>query len=636
MAQKSNSNTKRRIVVAAVAVAAALVLVLVLWPSGDKQKIGPTYTVRRQDLVISVREGGSLIPHGAAPIKCEVEGQTRIIRLVPDGTIITEQDVQEGRVLVELDSSGLTDKFAQQEITVQSAEAGYTQARESLDIRIKQNESDINAGNLRVKFAFMDLQKSLGEALATRVLAAEIDLLAIAEKSTDWPELAAQLEEIGLGGASLQKLRELQADIGFAQEEVSRAEDKFKWSTDLGPTEVGGSGYITRSEWEADRLALRRREVDLEQARLALQIYLKYELPKEAEKLSSDYREAQANLERIEAKARAEHAKAQAELVSRKSTYERQNSRLEKLATQIEHCTIRAPGSGMVVYASTGRRWNRAVIEEGATVRERQELMSIPGPNDMAVEVKVHESAVRKVAPGLRVRITPDAFKDRILWGTVKSVATTPDSQNWINPDLKVYVTLITVDEVPRDLKPGMSAQIEIMVNTLPNVVVVPVQAVTTLRGKTVCYVVMGTEPLERAVEVGETNDRFVEIKSGLSEGDQVLLHPPVAYAEAESATQDEEAGNSAEGDDQAPAREEGNGSNAPDESPKSDDGETGLPAEVSAALQRLPEEARGRALERWNNASPEEQQKMLEQFKAPHDQGESGRRRPPGEDRAR
>jgi hypothetical protein len=69
-----------------------------------------------------------------------------------------------------------------------------------------------------------------------------------------------------------------------------------------------------------------------------------------------------------------------------------------------------------------------------------------------------------------------------------------------------------------------MSAKVEILANCLSNVVYVPVQAVSPLEGKQVCYVANGRKPECRTVEIGEFNDEFIEIKNGIQAGERVLL----------------------------------------------------------------------------------------------------------------
>ena len=590
-------------------------LVAWLWPDAQNDLAGSTYRVRRRNLVISVLEGGSLISHGSLEIKSEVEGNATIISIVPDGTMLTEQDVEDGKVIVQLDASSLTDKMTQQEISVQSSSANYTQAREQYEIQKNQNESNIKAGELNVKFARMDLEKELGRDLATRVLKGKIDLAAVIGADADYETLTENLEEIGLGGSALKQLRKLQADIDLASEELTRAQTDFGFSEKLE-----AKGYITRSELAADKLLVQRRTVDLEQVKLALQLYLEYELPKNAEKLLSDSVEAGKELERTLAKARAETAKAEANLRSNEVQYNNQKDRLEKLRRQIEASTIRAPKKGMVVYASTGRgRWSTP-IEEGAQVRERQHVVSISGPRDMAVEMKVHESAVRKVSVGLPVRIVPDALKDTTLAGKVKSVSVLPDNTNsWLNPDLKVYNAIIELDEGPLDVKPGMSVQAEIMVNTLKDVLAVPIQAVTTVGGRRVCYIAEKGALAMRPVETGESNDQYIEILSGLSEGEQVLLHPPTVVEE--SAGRKEEAEEEAEEESASPEEippppePQAPAAPAPDASAEGEEeaAATGtLTSEADAALKEMPEERRAAFEERLKSMTPEEQREIL------------------------
>jgi HlyD family secretion protein len=143
----------------------------------------------------------------------------------------------------------------------------------------------------------------------------------------------------------------------------------------------------------------------------------------------------------------------------------------------------------------------------------------------MSVRVKIHESYIKKVKKGQKARITVDAFPDKVLDGEVTQVGVLPDSQNmWMNPDLKVYLTTVTIQGTNDWLKPGMSAKVEVFVSRLPDVVYVPVQAVSPVDGKQVCYLANGRKSEQRVVEVGEFNDEFIEIKNGVKEGDKVLL----------------------------------------------------------------------------------------------------------------
>ena len=175
---------------------------------------------------------------------------------------------------------------------------------------------------------------------------------------------------------------------------------------------------------------------------------------------------------------------------------------------------------------------NQEPIREGATVRERQTIITIPDLRRMGVNVKIHESYIKKIKEGQKAHITVDAFPDQPLTGKVTKVGVLPDSQNrWLNPDLKVYLTTVTIDGTNTWVKPGMSAKVEILVDHLEDVVYVPVQAIVPDGGKQFCYIVRGSEPERREVTTGEFNDEFIEIKKGLKAGERVWLNPPESEA---------------------------------------------------------------------------------------------------------
>src|SRR5262249_2241865 len=154
---------------------------------------------------------------------------------------------------------------------------------------------------------------------------------------------------------------------------------------------------------------------------------------------------------------------------------------------QIEKCKLFAPSDGLIVYSTDGNMFrmnNQAQIEEGATVRERQKIFSLPDITRMQVNAKVHESMVNKVAQEQKVNIKVDAFPTVPLTGTIKTVNPLPDQGNFLASDVKLYTTIVTIDQTFPSLRPGMTAECIVLINTLDNVLVIPVTAVLPLKGK--------------------------------------------------------------------------------------------------------------------------------------------------------
>jgi HlyD family secretion protein len=480
------------------------------------------FTVRRSNLPITVTESGDIKALNSTDIKSDVEGRTTIISIIDEGTIITPEDVNKGKILVELDSSDIKERLTQQEIIFSNEESSFTEAKEALDIQIKQNDSDIKGGEMKVRFALMDLQKYLGAAVAENLISAAANQAGADNK------IASLLDDPNLGGGSVQRLRELDGEITLTGSKFEQASNTLMWTQKLYDEK-----YVSETELRKDQLEMQSCKIQMDKAKTALELFRMYEFPKEAEKLLSDYNEAKRELERIEASARSKLAQSQAKLDSRKATYALEKERLEKWRNQLAACTIKAPVAGQVVYSSSMMgQWERRnrPIEIGAEIYERQKIISIPDTSEMKVEIKIHETWVDKIQPGQQARITVAAFPDKAFTGKVLKKAPLADPEEWLNPDLKVYSTDVSIDGTHEFLKTGMTAKVEVIIEELKNVISVPVQAVINRDGKKVCYVMSSKKPKQREVETGLFNDNFVEIKNGLTEGECCSIrHVPVS-----------------------------------------------------------------------------------------------------------
>ncbi|TVR46578.1 MAG: efflux RND transporter periplasmic adaptor subunit [Puniceicoccaceae bacterium] len=456
-----------------------------LLSGGDSAQTGPTGEVRRGDLTISVTESGSLRNRDQVIVTNRVEGRTTILWIIEEGRY-----VERGDLLVELDSSDLEDRLIEREISVQNAEAVYIRAQQELKVTESRTQSEIAQAELTLRFAILDRDKYLGD-----------------------------------DGEYAQELDRLQSNIGLAEEQMFRARQEFEDSKSLADR-----GFITPLELERDRLAYQRATVDLRIARGNLRLLEEYAHERRRQQLESDVVQARESLARTEMRAEADVVQARANYNARRQELDRQRQQLERLKTQIQMCRIVAPAAGMVVYetsVNTGRRGNREPLEAGQEVRERQELIYLPASEGMVAEVSVHESALDRIEIGMPARITVDARPGRVFNGVVRRIAPMPDAQSiWLNPDLTVYNTQIEVDA--RDLRTGMSCRAEIIVDELTDVLYVPVQSVIRYGGNHYAYVVTARGARPRRVEIGMDNNRVVHIRSGLQEGDRVLLAPPL------------------------------------------------------------------------------------------------------------
>jgi multidrug resistance efflux pump len=347
----------------------------------------------------------------------------------------------------------------------------------------------------------------------------------------------ANIDKLGDGEAK-QNLRKLEDDLQVAQKELGQAKTTLE-----GTRRLFDKGFVTKTDLERDDIAYENSRLKVQTAESARDLFLKYDFVKSAEDALSKYAQSVRELDRARRVAISKLAQAKAKLRSAQGQHQVQLRQRNDLNQQLEKCTIHAKKPGLVVYGSAGDdsyyNGGEERIREGATVRERQAIITIPDMTRMAVKVKVHESYIKKVKKSQKARITVDAFPDKILTGEVTKVGVLPDSQNrWMNPDLKVYLTTVTIDGTQDWVKPGMSTKVEILVNKIEDCLYVPVQAVSPDGDKQVCYVGGSLKPDRREVQLGEFNDEFIEVKGGLNEGDRVLLSPPDGV-ETDQARQD-------------------------------------------------------------------------------------------------
>jgi len=584
--QKLTKKKSWRWRIAAAAVLLAVIVGAVIWFTSGHAKVADTATapVKRGPLDITVLEGGSVQALESQEIKCEVRvgyQGTKILKIIDEGYQVTEDDVRTNKVLVELDSTDLEKQIVQQEIQFQSAAASLTDAQQNYDIQWNQNISDTQAAEQKARFARMDFDKYLGESVSTKIVAglgiekmiadqdtrakqlteaaaqmppsngkhsnglAAVELPKEAEKLlTNSTALAttnskpiptmqiidfskyAKLEALGDGEAK-QKLRKCEDDLQSAQKEFGQST-----ATLNGTKRLYDKGFVTRIDLDKDDIANENARLKVQTADTARDLFLRYEFPRTNEENLSKYFEALRDLDRTRKAAISKLAQAEAKLKSAQAQYSVQLRQRQDFMDQADKCVIHAKKTGLVVYGSGREQYyyggGEEQVREGATVRERQSIITIPDMTKMGVNVRIHESYIKKIKKGEKVKITLDAFPDQVLEGEVTKVGVLPDSQNmWMNPDMKVYLTTISISKTYEWLKPGMSAKVEIMVDHLNDVVFAPIQAITPGEGKQLCYVMQHGKQEKREVQVGQFNESFIEIKSGLHEGDLVLLHPP-------------------------------------------------------------------------------------------------------------
>jgi len=198
---------------------------------------------------------------------------------------------------------------------------------------------------------------------------------------------------------------------------------------------------------------------------------------------------------------------------------------------ELGYCVMKAERAGLVIHPSAARWKQGPEIEEGAAVHKNQVLLLMPDLSQMQVKIGIHESLVERIRPGLSARIK---LPDKTLDGEVTSVAKVTAPAGWWTGSVVTYDTIVKLPPVP-GLKPGMSADVEVVIERHENVLTIPVNAVLQTAQGTFCWVKTAREASQRrTLQLGDTDDESVVVKTGLQEGDEVWLDPLTSIAEAQ------------------------------------------------------------------------------------------------------
>jgi len=188
-----------------------------------------------------------------------------------------------------------------------------------------------------------------------------------------------------------------------------------------------------------------------------------------------------------------------------------------------------APSDGVVVHANRySSRGGSAefVVEAGATVRERQEIIRLPDPSLMQVKCKINESRITLINEGMAARISVDAIPGLKLTGRVMKVNRYAEPSSFFSSSIKEYATIIEVIDPPENIRTGMTAEVQIFVEQLEDALQIPIQGLYEHGPDMFSLIQRGPDSFETVkVKINATNDTMASISDGISENDTVVLN---------------------------------------------------------------------------------------------------------------
>jgi len=530
------------------------------------------------DLQITVTEKGTLESAENSDVVCKVRAGSKgysssINWVIDDGTL-----VKKGQLLMILDDSDFQDRFREQKIKVDQALAAKLQAEQQYHITLKQNEIDIAIADSKVLIEEINVDQYTG-------FKAEEARLPLAS-------LVGTVGMIVETGVYKQKYDDLTGQLRLAESESEQNRERAAWAERMVKMK-----YMSSAQAQAERSRLESSIEKLRSIQTQRQILANFTRRSELTTFNSALENARKVLDQFYKKAEASEIQADVVRRSAASVYLQELDKLKEIEDQIRECKIHAPQDGMVVYykSESSSRFSSSstigMIEQGAQVKEGQRLLRIPDLRKMQVNTKVHEAMVSRIrgdirkstgfydsvrgglilnphpmsrlvslqddlletlrsrfrqresyiaSPGQRASIRVDARADRTLTGHVRSVATIASQQDYFSSGVKLYSTLVLIDDDVEGLKPDMTAEVTIHVDAArQQVLAIPIQAVvggTELGAMRKVFVRANGVYEDREVKLGLANERMVEVLEGLHEGDEVVLNPKILLTDKDKA----------------------------------------------------------------------------------------------------
>lgn len=446
------------------------------------------FVVERTDFDMAIPVSGELAAQRQIEVRNRLESRAVITEIVAEG-----RTIRQGDVLLRLAEEEIRDRIKDAREKANSAQSELVAAEQTLAIRESTRASDLEKADLEIEMA-------------------RLALLA-------WEE-----------GELVSKRKSLALAKETAEINLKRLEDRFLESSKLVEQK-----FISKDEYERDRIAMIEARAKSEQAVLDHQVYEEYQYVQDRAKKESDHKQSIEERRRVEQRHFAEIVKAKNDVESARFRVESARDRLSNLEMQLGYCTVVAPNDGLVVYATSidsgggGRGGGDAQPPQvGTELRPNELVIILPDTAQMIANLKVSEALSGRIRPNQPVTVYSDALPNVPVRGTVQSVSVLAASGGWRDPNRRDYTVRVALDADPElGLKPSMRCRAEILLDRVSDAVSAPIQSIFRQGGIAYVYVSERGGWSQRQVQLGRSSELRVEVLEGLREGERVLMREP-------------------------------------------------------------------------------------------------------------
>ncbi len=456
--------------------------------SQQNDELDRNFTVKRDDLVIGLFQGGYINASKKHKVALQANYKTKILWVIDENS-----KVKKGDILAKLETDDLKEQIENYVI-----------------------ELDNLTKELAVAY---EEEKILESTNAASLQNAEEQLLQADDALRKYRrfERASKRDELDLA-------------ITNAENALADAKDEY---IALRDSDTASSSDENAEEERKKQLAAAKEKISQAENSLSLaednrKVFRRYDHPSKMTRLVNAYDQAKLNLRKTKISTESQVVQKRKHIANLQRRIKRVRDQLARHREYLKMMVIVAPADGVVIYADPDRRWGNIDVKPGLEIWKGQVLFTIPEMSNLVVDFDLPEQYRSKVSLGDRAYIFPDSLPGEKFEGEIMHIDTLPvNLVNWDSSSPKVYKTKIKLDKQSPRLVNGMSAQINVITKVIKDTLFVPVEAVFDDKDRFFVYRNTPSGPVETDVTIGEANDNFVQITSGLEEGDSVCLYRP-------------------------------------------------------------------------------------------------------------
>jgi len=234
----------------------------------------------------------------------------------------------------------------------------------------------------------------------------------------------------------------------------------------------------------------------------------------EHEVAKAAYEAALANRDQLHVKRR--------EVEASKAAVEQVEASLKLEEVRLSHTVITSPIDGLVIkkHASAGET---AGLGGGPFFTLGEPLLTLADLGQLWIRSTIDEVDSSKARIGLSAQVTLDAFPGKTFLGKVTKISPAVSREG---PEARTVTVRVAIEGARGLLKPGMSADVQIIVASLPSVLALPTEAILKREGRSFVYIIQEGRARLQPLTLGESNWNLTEVKGGVQEGDLAILAP--------------------------------------------------------------------------------------------------------------